>query len=198
MNSKRNTIAPKFLTFFQGAFGVSFVAIVAVWGMHRTGWPEPFVVSATASMPRGIWVLERTNDAPQRGDIVALEPPTGARALGCVRKGQVLLKYVAGSKGDRVCVREGVVRLEGVREPLAHTRVRPEGEPGPRPLEGCFSLGQGEVWVATPHARSCDSRYFGPVSTTLVRARARAWLTWETGGARAPTYPPHPPTGGIP
>ena len=51
-----------------------------------------------------------------------------------------------------------------------------------RPLEpwhsGRFHVAPGAVWVASSyHSRSFDSRYFGPVYTTAIRHRLKAFLT---------------------
>jgi type IV secretory pathway protease TraF len=176
-----------------------FAAVVMVWAMHELGWPEPFVVNASASMPRGVWVLTGHDEAPSRGEIVTLEAPERARELGCVRDGQVLLKYVVGVPGDRVCVRGGEVDVEGLGEPITTSSLLGEhgarGEGVPSTLEGCFELGPGQIWVGAPHPRSCDSRYFGPVARERVRSRARAWLTLEHGHAQPPGYPPRPRPG---
>lgn len=177
-----------------------FLALWVLWLVHLTGWPVPIHINASRSMPRGIWSVDAlaTGERVERGDVVVVTPPERARELGCVRAHQVLLKYIAGVPGDRVCVREGVVRLSGWPEPLVRTRLRPKGSPGPRPLEGCFELERDELWVASPHERSCDSRFFGPITHAAVRARATTLLTWETGRARPPIYPPHHAEGGTP
>ena len=51
-----------------------------------------------------------------------------------------------------------------------------------RPLEawpfGRYVVAYETVWVASSyHPRSFDSRYFGPIATTAIRNRVKAFLT---------------------
>lgn len=181
----KNFIVTKALNVLLASVSLLLGLVSCVSCMHELGWPRPFVFNTTASMPRGVWVLEAERARPlQRGEIVALRPPTSAIDLGCVRPGHLLLKYVVGTPGDRVCVRGGDVWL-GARV-IATTRA------SRTPQDRCVTLAKGQLWVATPHERSCDSRFFGPIPDTLVRARAYAWLTWERGQGSALAYPPSP------
>ncbi len=149
-------------------------------------WPWPMVINATASVPRGVWQVSPVTESLEVGAIVVLEPPERARALGCVFKDQVLLKYVVGLPGDRVCVHRGAVSLG--KTLIAHTHAR-SGARHPSPREGCEVVAPGHLWVATPHPRSCDSRFFGAVPVTSVTGLATPRLTWETGRGAAPIFP---------
>jgi type IV secretory pathway protease TraF len=45
---------------------------------------------------------------------------------------------------------------------------------------GAYRLARGELWLlSTRHPRSFDSRYFGAIKRTTVRAKARPLLVWE-------------------
>lgn len=182
------------ISFTQKAIASVYFLSLAYWVAGQMGWPAMVSVNATASMPRGVWARDAlgTGHKLTRGQIVVAGPPERAVELGCVRARQVLLKYVVGVPGDRVCVRDGSIYLDEDTSPVAHTRRRPTGEPGLLPTQGCVVVSPGHVWLATPHPRSCDSRYFGQVERAQVRARASVLWSLETGIQPAPVFPPQP------
>ena len=141
--------------------------------MGRMGWPIHVTFNASASMPRGAWhITDTTQNLPKHGQILAVHAPRRARALGCVREGQLLLKEVVALGGERVCLNGGQI----------HTPRGAYGEAAPKtapPLawEGCKTLPKDTLFLATPHERSCDSRYFGWVSRSSVVGKANAILT---------------------
>ncbi len=108
--------------------------------------------------------------APQRGDVVVIEDPSGGPEL--------LIKRVIGLPGEHVTVAEGRVFVDGqmLDEPYLDQPTR----------------GQGSSWVVPPLAvfvmgdnrgASRDSRVFGPVQLNEIVGRAvlRYWPLNEIG-----------------
>ena len=158
-----------------------YLGLGALWVATRGEASGAHVaVSLSASMPRGVWVLERFEQENSRlsaGQAVAIDPPAFALEHGCVRRGQMLLKYVVATPGQSVCVGSGG---EVMREGRVISGARPPGGAGvPVGVKGCVKVEPGAVWVGAPHPRSCDSRYYGPVPRSSVRATATPWLTLE-------------------
>jgi conjugative transfer signal peptidase TraF len=135
------------------------------------------LVNESPSLPEGLY--QRTGPTlPGVGDVVALDPPAGARAylsgLGMPASAK-LLKRVAATGGRTVCAGSGVIRLEG-RELRARARDR-RGVALPR-WTGCRTLAPDEIFVLGDSADSFDSRYFGPVRHRAVAGIYREIVTW--------------------
>ena len=129
--------------------------------------------NATASVPRGLYWLSRGSE-PGRGTLVAFAVPASVQALVRERRylprGAVLIKPVVATVGDQVCAEGGVVRVNG--ELLAGGGRILKSDSAGRPLpqyEGCGPIAQDEVFVASNHANSFDSRSFGPVSAREIQ-----------------------------
>ena len=151
---------------------------------HRTGWR----VNLTASEPRGFYRLRPIVRFPlPRGTLAALCPPAWVTPAAfpfymtgdCPGGGRTLLKTVVGIPGDRVEASAAGVRINGVPLPDSAAKRWSDRYPGiPLPdWRGAIVLGPGQYWVygrgARPSlaARSFDSRYFGPVPVSALRAR---------------------------
>ena len=148
---------------------------------HCTGWR----LNLTGSEPRGLYRLEPIRVTMlARGALVALCPPAWVTPAAfpfymtgtCPGGGRALLKTVVGIPGDRVEASTAGVRINGV--PLADSAARRRSDRYQIRLpnwRGATVLGKGQYWVygsgARPRlaARSFDSRYFGPVSTSQLR-----------------------------
>ena len=136
----------------------------------------------SGSAPRGVWraVAPEIDITHSRGSWVVVCPPLSAaehRQLflddpptkGACRS-QRSLKQIAAVPGDRVRVdHPSVVTPLATVEAVA---VDPTGRPLPRPPNGEYVVVEATYWVLNPHARSVDSRYFGPVSTSDIDKRA--------------------------
>src|SRR5712691_8893897 len=149
----------------------------ALW---RTSGP-PLLLNLTPSVPRGLYLVTPCPTVT-RGMLVVVPPPAAVAAL-LVARGYLgartpLLKPVAAVAGDRVCVDEESVVIQGVwRAPVA-TRDR-RGRPLPR-WRGCVTLGADEVFLlSTWHAHSFDSRYFGPVGVRQLLGVAAPVVLWD-------------------
>ena len=118
------------------------------------------------------WYRVDPGGAFDRGDLIASQLPEEARRLaderGYLPAGVPVIKTVWAVSGDEVCWRNGGVLVAG--RPTLELRDRDSlGRPLPRQQEGCITLGPGEVFlVSSRTGNSFDSRYFGPVHTSLV------------------------------
>lgn len=156
------------------ATGVTCLLCLAgcLW-TSRVGWPAHVTLNASASMPRGAWhITDTTQTPPKPGQILAVHAPPDAHALGCVREGQLLLKEVVAVGGERVCLDGGQIHTSRG----AYGKAAPKTAPA-LAWEGCKTLPENTLFLATPHERSCDSRYFGWVSRSSVVGKATPILT---------------------
>jgi len=110
----------------------------------------------------------------------ALAIARGYRDPGVCRDGAApLLKPVIARPGDIVEVSRHGISVNGILLPnTAQLATDAKG----RPLEGWpsgrYAVAPETVWVASSyHPRSFDSRYFGPLSTSAIRHRLKAFLT---------------------
>jgi conjugative transfer signal peptidase TraF len=137
----------------------------------KNALPGHFIINFTPSIPRGLyWVSHGTT--PQRGDLVAFSIPARVSELvyerGYVpRSIRLLVKPVAALGGDRVCIRDHQLMING--EAVGHVLdVDREGRPMPQ-YSACDALPAGTLFVATSHDNSFDSRNFGPIELLEVR-----------------------------
>ena len=169
---------------FVRALSLLWLGGVALLGgmelARRLGWSATLVHNTTESMPRGIWRL--SGQLPRNIEVgapvpVLAVPPERAHELGCLGRDQLALKYLVAGPGQTVCLHPGRVRIEGA--PL-------KVDPGPAPeappelaWRGCKTLAQDTYFLATPHPRSCDSRYWGPSrASELLGVADPVWI-WE-------------------
>jgi conjugative transfer signal peptidase TraF len=142
-------------------------------------------INTSASLPLGLYVVTTDGSANliefcPAEPFAALSLVRGYRDPGACRDGGApLLKPVAAKAGDLVELSWHGISVNRVL--LANTAPLSKDTKG-RPLEpwhvGRFLVAPGTVWVASSyHSRSFDSRYFGPVDTTAIRHRMKAFLT---------------------
>ena len=87
-----------------------------------------------------------------------------------------LLKPVAAVAGDTVCHLDHVLYVNGASYGAVLTAAH--GRPLPHLAPGCQVVPAGSIFLASPVARSLDSRYFGVVPLARLRAVAIPVLTW--------------------
>jgi conjugative transfer signal peptidase TraF len=168
-----------------GITGAVAGAFAIVAGCHSAGlW-----INTTDSMPMGLW-RQAADQAARPGDVVLLcLPANPATELGQVRgyiapgpcpTGQeVLLKPIAAGAGDVVTISPAAVTVNGhVIANSAQLLEDSRGRPLPAYPAGTYRVPAGEIWLVSPHnRRSFDSRYFGPVPSSLVRSTVRpVWV----------------------
>jgi conjugative transfer signal peptidase TraF len=133
----------------------------------------------TASLPLGLYV--RTSETrAYEGALVALRVPPRVRPLVHDRRylpdGSLLIKPVAAEAGDVVCARRGILYING--EPFG--RILPCDSDG-RELpayDGCGALPEGQVFLASHHPGSFDSRSFGPVDIHALQGTVTPLWTY--------------------
>ncbi|HWK71996.1 MAG TPA: S26 family signal peptidase [Burkholderiaceae bacterium] len=137
------------------------------------------VYNASDSVPRGFYVIRM--QPPRMGDVILARLPAFAARLAAERHylpaGVPLIKPIAAGYGDHVCVRNGIVRINGrmVTLTLTHDRLGRTLTAWP----GCRLLGEDELFLlSTEHTASFDSRYFGPVPRTAAYGVAVPLWVW--------------------
>lgn len=138
------------------------------------------LLNFTPSIPRGVyWISPGVR--PQRGDLVTFPIPESVRDLlydrqYVPRSIRLLAKPVTAISGDRVCVRDHQLLVNGHVAGNVLDLDR-DGKPMPQ-YSGCGVLHAGELFVSTPHDNSFDSRYFGPIELPVVLGTLSALLTF--------------------
>lgn len=154
------------------AAGIGVAAIA--WSATTT--PRPFLVyNASASTPIGFYRI--IDPQPLHvGDYVLAMPPAPVRFLiterGYLPTGTPLLKRVAGTAGQHICVRGGALFIDGV----VHVERVVDRDSWGRPLPvwtGCRTLRPSEIFLLmTDVPNSLDSRIFGPIPTDTIIGKA--------------------------
>ena len=125
----------------------------------------PWVLwNRTDSEPLGVYT--RSLQPPAIGRLIAFRAPAAAFPYADGRMAYLrrvpILKQIAAAEGDLVCVRDGVLAING--RPTAPVYARdPRGRALPQ-WNGCRRLGVTEYFVYSDRIpNSFDSRYYGPV-----------------------------------
>lgn len=157
--------------------GAAGALLAAGWALSPA---KRVVLNTTASAPMGFYWL--VDDRPKVGDLALVRPPPSLARWMAVRGylplNVPLIKHVAAVSGQSVCVRGGVVEIDGrsVGKVLTRDLVG-------RPLVAaqlCRPLRVGEVFLLNPDApRSLDGRYFGPLPRANIVGRLHPLWTWE-------------------
>lgn len=131
--------------------------------------------NVSPSVPMGLYRLTALPQPLARGTLVLLPIPPEMRYWHQAWWIE-LLKPVAAVAGDTVCVQEHELWIEGHSlGPLLETvagRVLPQ-------VVGCFTVMEGDVFLASEEPRSMDSRYFSSVQIRSLTAQAVPVWTWR-------------------
>ncbi len=139
------------------------------------------VVNPSPSIPVGFYLIHYNDRTPERGGYVAFDPDSQASSyayrMGWIRPGAPYLKRVYGLPGDRVCVSDSAVSVNGIGRGVVK-RVDRQGKPLPHVLHGCIVVADGRFFALGDGAEnSYDGRYFGTVSVNRIRGRvAPLWV----------------------
>ena len=142
-----------------------------------------------SACPPGIYRM--VNRATSRGDLVLACLPGAIARFGCAR-GYLLRgggcgdgiepvgKRLGALPGDSVEVMRDYVAVNGQRLKRSATLSRDSrGRSVEHVAWGRYTVPANQVWLfGTKDARSWDSRYFGPVPASSVRAALEPVLTW--------------------
>ena len=128
------------------------------------------LINYTPSIPRGLYWITPSGP-PRVGELVAFPIPESVRDLMYSRQYvhrsiRLLAKPVLAVAGDDVCVRGGCLHVNGAPHGTI-LDVDPAGRALPH-YDHCGVLSPGQLYVATEHERSFDSRYFGPIDSSRV------------------------------
>jgi conjugative transfer signal peptidase TraF len=163
----------------------ALVGIGIVVALFQLGGSLGLRINTSPSLPRGLYIITKDAGASLI-EFCPIEPfatlavARGYRDAGDCRDGAApLLKPVVARSGDMVEVSRRGISVNGI--PLPNTAQLATDAKG-RPLEGWpsgrYVVAPETVWVASSyHPRSFDSRYFGPLSTSAIRHRLKAFAT---------------------
>lgn len=159
------------------------VGIAALFTPGRASPDRPgslrLIFNASDSAPRGFYAVRSVAFAP--GDWIVTRLPAHAVALAAARQylpsNVPILKPIVAAYGDHVCVRDGLVRVNG--RVLAVTRTYDRQGRALTAWPGCRLLAEDELFLLNPmHATSFDSRYFGPVQRMAAYGQAAPLWVW--------------------
>ena len=162
-------------TVIWAAFSVAVIALPVAMTS-----PIRLVYNPTASARLG-WYAVVPVTTPRVGDVLLAHLPSSAALFADNRrylpKSVPILKRVGAVAGQRVCVRNRVLRVD--RE-LPVRLLERDGIGRPlTPWRGCRELNVDELFLLSHDSpASFDSRYFGPIPKRLVIGRAVALWTW--------------------
>jgi conjugative transfer signal peptidase TraF len=172
------------MTIHRGLLALlSSVSVLGITGIvfHLAG----IRVNASASLPIGLYRISADKSARliefcPAEPFGSLSSSRGYRAKGdCPDGAEPLMKPMVAIPGDIIQFSTAGVAVNG--HLLRNSAPRPVDTKN-RPLQhwpfGTYRVAKGTVWVISWYnARSFDSRYFGPVSTSAIRSRLRPLLT---------------------
>lgn len=147
--------------------GIGLAALCAPAMVHV---PVRLVYNPSDSVARG-WYRIGPPDSLHVGSIVLVRLPASVAAFAAQRgylpAGVPLLKRIGAVAPQAVCVREGVVRIDGAAVTAVLAK---DGAHRPMPTWAlCRALSDGELFLlSNGHPASFDSRYFGPVDASAV------------------------------
>ena len=158
-----------------GALGVILISVASEYRVS-----PKIIYNPSSSAPRGWYAVKSPTDL-HRGDFALVRLPAPIARIADERrylpKSIPLLKQVGAVAGDRVCERQGFVRVNDVV--MARSLLR---DGAGRPLGAwneCRALRDQELFlIGLSNAASFDSRYYGPVSVDSVIGVAIPLWTW--------------------
>jgi conjugative transfer signal peptidase TraF len=161
---------------------VTFGVLVGIFQFFGLGGLR---INTSPSLPVGLYHVTADNSASlvefcPAEPFAALALRRGYRDPGvCADGGAPLLKPVVAKAGDLVELSALGISVNGF--------LLPNSEPLSKDTKGrvlkawpfgLYQVAPGTIWVSSSyHARSFDSRYFGPIRTTVIRHRLKAFLT---------------------
>jgi conjugative transfer signal peptidase TraF len=142
--------------------------------------------NASASMPRGFWLMHPQSRDYRPGETVMACPDLAAdqriylQAGFCPSGLEPVLKVIAAVAGDTVTVRDHQVEINGwTRLEYVQHEVDGSGRPLRAVPDGTYIVPTGEVWLLAPIGWSFDSRYFGSVKTNNLLGLMTPLWVWK-------------------
>lgn len=139
-----------------------------------------FTVNRTESLPFGLYRVSTTEDF-SKGVTVMVQVPeklkSFAKKRAWLREFDTILKPVAATEGDRVCIGDNKVTINDEALAPVYTHDR-EGLSLPV-IRGCFTVSKDSFFLlSTSIDHSFDGRYFGETSTKDVKGVIKPILTF--------------------
>lgn len=165
-------LAAPILVFWLLGLRIAFTGSACPPGIYRS-----FVLRPGNTLARGELVLVCLPETLAR---FALERGYLARGAGCGDGIEPVGKRIGALVGDTVQLAPDYVAVNGTPLPNSASRVRDSrGRNVPHVAFGTHAVKADEVWLfGEADPRSWDSRYFGPVPTSAVRAKLTPVITW--------------------
>src|SRR6266481_1665323 len=146
-------------------------------------------INITSSLQRGFYVVSQRPSANlvefcPDGKAASISLQRGYRTPGgtCPDGGSPLMKPIAAVAGDHVEVTTNGIRVDGKLIPnsAAHLKDHRGRKLAPWP-NGEYIVPTGSLWVISDfNSWSFDSRYFGPIRSSIVQHRLRPLWTFRT------------------
>lgn len=165
---------------------IIFSIAVLLGTMFQRYQPYGLVWNATPSIPEGLYLSKDVlpGEPLRREEVVCWRHGELGRLMdrGYVEPKIRVCKPVMGFAGDLIEAEEGRVTLKTAQGTLvASVAVSAEdskGRPLPNALQGLTAVPDGTVVVlAADQVKALDSRYLGPVPTTMLTKRLKPlWL----------------------
>jgi len=161
---------------------ILILALAPVLGAFALFNAADLRINTSASLPVGFYMVSPNGTFVEFcPDDHGLSAQRHYRGRGVCPDGAApLLKPVIGGPADEVVVSPAGIAVND--NLLSHTAPL-DRDSERRPLThwpfGRYAAARGSLWVASSYnPRSYDSRYFGPIQESTVRARLRPLITW--------------------
>jgi len=174
MSATHSSRSPVFVT------AITTIAVCACVVPPFFSVPHRIFFNPSASAPRG-WYWLAGSPSYELGTFTISRLPRSAAALADDRhyipRTIPVLKQIAAATGDWVCESAGDVVIDG--RFLARAVAQDGSGRDLNPWQGCRILAAREYFLLNPNSpQSFDSRYFGPVSESMLLGTARPLWTW--------------------
>lgn len=164
----------QFKKFLPLIYSLTFIITLAIVTIIIKNAGYHVIYSATASMPRGFYLVIPTNKISHQ-DIVEFTPPPNA--LNFAQKNHWLpqsgsiIKYVFAVPNDHVCTHNQKILVSG-KEIGSISKFYAKNKPLPQ-TNFCGKLSKDQyLLLSTKSERSFDGRYFGPISLQKILGKA--------------------------
>lgn len=166
----------------------SFAPILLLAGTTITCWAVEAAglrLNLTPSVPIGLYRLSKSPVG--LGDLVAACLPesfgTLGRKRGYLRQGSCpagaspIIKHVVAASGSCVEIKPDGVFVDGQHIQSPAPAIDSKGRTLYPLSAGSYVLSPGQIWLFSPRENSWDSRFFGPVQSSMVLGQVKPlWI----------------------
>jgi conjugative transfer signal peptidase TraF len=179
----------KILEYFSPRrFAVLYIAVVlCITLVSFAAYGAGYRFNLSPSVPRGVWRVMRQPEEPEKGGYVIVPNDADDESKNpgyclAVERGYLvnpmpMLKRIVAVEGDFVSYdrQERAVTVNGGY--VLMTEILSQDTEG-RPMPSAFFplwLQERQVWLSSENIRGYDSRYFGPVSSDILKRATPVW-----------------------